>query len=166
MDDSTGGKHARAPELSDLVRICRSLNSAKARYVVIGGFAVIAHGAVRTTKDIDLLIEDSPENVDRVKNALSILEDRASLQVDPGDVRTYSVVRVADEIVVDLMGRACGLSYSDVKTDAEEIELEGVSIPIASKRTLIRTKDTIRPSDRADREFLEQRIAAETDPSR
>jgi predicted nucleotidyltransferase len=166
MDEATDGPHARAPELSDLVRICRSLNRAGARYVVIGGFAVIAHGAVRTTKDIDLLIEDSPENVERVKDALCVLEDQAARDVGADDIRNYSVVRVADEIVVDLMGRACGLSYSDVAEDAEEIELEDVAIPIASKRALIRTKDTFRPSDRADREFLEQRIAAERDQTR
>lgn len=95
-----------------------------------------------------------------------MLEDQAARDVGADDIRNYSVVRVADEIVVDLMGRACGLSYSDVAEDAEEIELEDVAIPIASKRALIRTKDTFRPSDRADREFLEQRIAAERDQSR
>jgi hypothetical protein len=46
-DDSS----ARAPEPEDLARICRALNEAGARYVLIGGFALIAHGAGRSTKD-------------------------------------------------------------------------------------------------------------------
>jgi hypothetical protein len=54
-------------DLANLVRICRALNDAGARYVLIGGFAVIAHGASRFTKAIDLLVDDSPENVARVK---------------------------------------------------------------------------------------------------
>src|SRR2546426_216040 len=45
-----------------LVRIYRALNDAGARYLLIGGFAVMAHGAGRFTKDIDLLVDDAPAN--------------------------------------------------------------------------------------------------------
>jgi len=57
MDDHHDGPHAREPQVEDLAWWCASLNSAGARYVLIGGFAVIAHGASRTTKDIDLLVD-------------------------------------------------------------------------------------------------------------
>ena len=70
MDDTHDGPYAREPQIEDLVRICRALNEAGARYILIGGFAVIAHGGARTTKDIDLLVDASPENVARVKRAL------------------------------------------------------------------------------------------------
>ena len=40
MDDRDDASYARAPEPEDLVRICRALNDAGARYVLIGGFAV------------------------------------------------------------------------------------------------------------------------------
>ncbi len=63
MDDAHEGPYAREPQFADLVRICRALNDAGARYVLIGGFAVIAHGGARTTKDIDLLIDASAVNV-------------------------------------------------------------------------------------------------------
>jgi hypothetical protein len=71
---------------------------------------VIAHGAGRYTKDIDLLIDDAPENVVRVKRAMSVLADNAAADISETDIREFVVVRVADEILVDLMGRACGLS--------------------------------------------------------
>jgi hypothetical protein len=109
VDHANDRAYARAPELDDLVRICRSLNEAGARYVLIGGFAVIAHGGGRTTMDIDLLVDDSPENIVRVKSALRVLIDQAVDEVADDDVRRYAVVRVADEVIVDLMGRACGL---------------------------------------------------------
>jgi hypothetical protein len=73
MDDETNHLHARTPRPEDLVRICRSLNERGARYFLIGGFAVIAHGLERPTKDIDLLVDDSPENISRVKEALGVL---------------------------------------------------------------------------------------------
>lgn len=155
MAASDDAPSARAPEPEDLARICRSLNAAGARYVLIGGFAVIAHGAGRFTKDIDLLIDDAPDNVARVREGLSVLADNAAAEVGDLDVSTYTVVRVVDEVVIDLMGKACGLTYADVAPDAESREVLGVTIPVASPATLIRTKNTYRPQDAIDRTFLE-----------
>ncbi len=156
MDDTDAVEYARAPEPEDLVRICRALNEAGARYVLIGGFAVIAHGASRFTKDIDLLVDDAPDNIARVKRGLAILADNAAAEVADHDVRDHTVVRVVDEVIVDLMGRACGLAYAEVAADMEWIELSGVRVPIASPATLVRTKDTYRPQDAMDRSFLRQ----------
>lgn len=155
MDDEDDDRNARAPEPADVLRICRALNESGARYLLIGGFAVIAHGAGRFTKDIDLLVDDAPENVARVKRGLSVLADNAAAEVSDDDVRRHVVVRVADEVVVDLMGRACGLSYEEAARDAEALEREGVLIPLASPATLIRTKGTHRPQDALDRAFLD-----------
>lgn len=161
MDDAHDGPYAREPQIEDLVRICRALNDAGARYILIGGFAVIAHGGARTTKDIDLLVDASSENVARVKRALRILEDHAVDDVADTDVARYAVVRVADEIVVDLMALACGVDYSDAAKDSRSLTIEGVLIPVASPATLIRTKNTVRPSDAADRRYLEELVRAE-----
>lgn len=46
----------------------------------------------------------------RVKHALAVLADNAAAEIADEDVREYVVVCVADEVVVDLMGRACGIS--------------------------------------------------------
>lgn len=127
-----------------------------ARYLVIGGFALILHGLVRTTKDIALLVDPSPENVKKVKQALASLPDNAAALVADDDVANYRVVRVADEFVVDLMAEACGLSFKDVAVEGIELHtVDGVAIPIASKETLIRTKATSRDSDRSDVGFLQ-----------
>jgi hypothetical protein len=155
VDDSNDDRYSRAPEPENVIRICRALNEAEARYLLIGGFAVIAHGAGRFTKVIDLLIDDAPENVARVKKALAVLADNAAADVADDDVRRHVVVRVADEVIVDLMGLACGVSYAEAAADAETLERDGVPIALASPRTLIRTKDTVRPQDVLDRALLE-----------
>jgi len=155
VDDRDDSSYSRAPEPDDLVRLCRALNDAGARYILIGGFAVIAHGATRFTKDVDLLVDDAPDNIARVKQGLSVLADNAAAEVRDHDVRDHVVVRVADEIIVDLMGRACGLTYADVAADADTRVIDDVAIPIASPAMLIRTKDTFRPQDAIDRGFLE-----------
>ena len=54
----------------DLPRVAAAFNADGARYVVIGGFAVIAHQYVRATEDVDLLIPDDAANDERVVAAL------------------------------------------------------------------------------------------------
>ena len=126
--------------------------------MLIGGFAVLAHGASRFTKDIDFLVDDAPENIARVKQGLAILADNAAIEVADTDVRDHTVVRVVDEVIVDLLGRACGLSYADVAADMEWHDMAGVRVPVASPTALVRTKDTFRPQDAIDRSFLQHVI--------
>ena len=162
MDEQDDGPDARAPDPGDLVRICEALNRNGARYVLIGGYAMILHGAGRATMDIDFLVDDDPANVARVKMALAVLADNAAAEVADDDVRAYTVVRVADEVIVDLLGKACDVDYADAIRDAESHDLGDVPVRLASKPTLIRTKRTWRDRDAADRRWLEDRIADET----
>ncbi|MBI4365860.1 MAG: hypothetical protein HY543_03480 [Deltaproteobacteria bacterium] len=128
---------------------------------MIGGFAVIFHGFVRGTKDIDLLVDTSKENVKKLKQGMSVLSDNAVSLIADDEVEKYQVVRIADEIVVDLMAKACGIGYQEAQQGIEWIEIEGVRIPVADKEWLIRMKDTIRPSDHMDIGYLKQRILEE-----
>jgi len=51
-------------ELKDLaLRVARALNQTEIRYVIVGGFAVIARGMPRTTMDVDLIVEDDAEKI-------------------------------------------------------------------------------------------------------
>lgn len=150
---------SRPPRLEDLVFLCRALNEEGARYLVIGGFAVILHGYTRGTMDVDLLVDPSTENVARVKKAMSRLPDNAAREVADTDVAGYGVVRVGDEFIVDLMGKACGVTYAQAAPSALTYELEGVSIPFASASWLIRMKDTVRPKDAQDVLFLRRKLS-------
>lgn len=161
MDDPRDGGSVRAPQIEDVVSICKSLNEAGARYLLIGGFAVIAHGASRTTKDIDFLVDPDPANIALIKKALSSLPDDAASEIKDTDVVDYSVVRIADEVMIDLLGVACGVTYESAWPDSQIFELDDTEIPIASKQTLIATKNTVRPSDHMDRAFLQALIDEE-----
>ncbi|MCX6868087.1 MAG: hypothetical protein NTV46_18115 [Verrucomicrobia bacterium] len=63
----------RPPITQDLVTICRELNHQGARYIVVGGMAMIIHGFIRATEDIDLLIETTVENERKILDELSHL---------------------------------------------------------------------------------------------
>jgi hypothetical protein len=145
---------ARPAGVDDLVALCRSLNREGARYVVIGGMAIIQAGFVRATQDIDLLIEVTPDNLGRVRRALMELPDHAVKDMTDTDLDHYVVVRVADEIVVDLMKSACGIEYAEASSEVNRVNLDGVEIPFANARLLWKTKQTVRDKDRQDRVFL------------
>jgi hypothetical protein len=151
----------RPPEQIDLIRLCRELNERGARYLVIGGMAINQLGLIRATEDIDLLIESSRENQQRVRTALEILPDKAVREVLPDDLDNYLVVRVADEIVVDLMLKACGVSYEEAEEERVVRTLDGVPIPFASAKLMLRLKQTHRDKDELDRQFLEQKLREE-----
>ena len=68
-------RYSRIPTLKDLVALCRNLNAHEVKYVIIGGFAVIRHGYIRATGDIDLLVADSRENIRNIRRALAYLPD-------------------------------------------------------------------------------------------
>jgi hypothetical protein len=167
QDDGPGGGGKelvpRDPTVEDLVELCRHLNEAGAKYAVVGGFAVRASGYNRHTMDVDLIIDASLGNEAKVFAALESLPDQAVKELDPGDVAKYTVVRVADEILVDLMQSASGIDYETAVAEDGIIirEIEGVGIPFASPRLLWKMKvNTHREKDAADLVFLREYFAA------
>ena len=120
--------------------------------------AVIYHGHLRATEDIDLLIERSAENQEKVFRALAELPDNAVSEIETGDFESYTVIRVADEIVVDLMLEACGVSCDEASSHIETKVINGVAIPFANPELMIRLKQTVREKDSWDRNYLEDMI--------
>ena len=154
-EDADSPLEPRLPTLDDLLFLCRSLNEAGAKYIVIGGWAVIQHGFERTTSDIDLLVESSPENFKKIKAAMLKLPDGAIRELEPDDLDKFIVVRVGDEFVIDLMKRSCGIEYAEASRDIELIRVQDVDIPFPNTKLLWRTKQTHREKDALDRAFLE-----------
>jgi hypothetical protein len=160
---SRSEEEPRPPRLNDLSRLCAELNRLGAQYLVIGGFAIIQAGFPRFTGDIDLLIDPSLENEAKVFEALRSLPDKAVDQLDAGDVARFTVVRVADDVLVDLMASSCGVTFREAIQDAHFQEVEGVRIPFASPPTLWKMKQTVRDKDIPDRLFLRKLLQMETD---
>jgi hypothetical protein len=135
--------------------LCRELNQRGARYVVVGGFAIRAAGYNRRTMDVDLMVAADRENEARVFSALSTLPDNAVRELQPGELQQYTVIRVADEILVDLMRSAGGIDYEAAAKEVIVHEVDGVFIPFASPRLLWRMKAvTHRAKDTPDLLFL------------
>ena len=68
-------------KVKSLEAIFRALQEAEARYLVVGGLAVVAHGYVRFTKDLDLVLDLSSQALPRALNALQSLGYRPMIPV-------------------------------------------------------------------------------------
>jgi len=148
----------RVPTDADLVSLAREFNRLGVAYVVIGGFAINRLGFVRATEDIDLLIARDLANQALVKKALDILPDRAIRELGDEDLAKWIVVRVNDDITVDLMTEACGVQFEDTLGGVETQVVDGVPIPFASAKLMLKMKQSFREKDATDRKFLEKLI--------
>jgi len=157
MDMETPDLPSRSPTNDDLVALARELNRLGAKYIVVGGFAVGRLGYDRATRDIDFLIAHDKANQMSVRKALEILPDQAIKELGPEeDMAEVVVVRVFDEITVDIMTKACGVDYIEAEKDIEIVEIRGVPIPFANLDLMLKLKRSYRTRDVEDREILER----------
>lgn len=153
VDDSSQPLLPRVPTIDDLKKICKALNDRGVRYMLVGGMALGFYGLARATHDIDFLVDANPEAVDKIKEALAeALPDKAALEVGREEIQSYTVVRVADEVIVDLMARIAEVNVETGR--AILVDVDGITIPLADLDTLIATKGGLREKDAADRAFL------------
>ncbi len=140
------------------------LADAHVEFVVIGGLAVLTHGHVRATIDLDICYARSPENLERLERALSPIHPR--LRGAPEglpfffDQRTLrnglNFTLVTDEGELDLLGEVTGIGgYGDMAIQADVVTAYGVTFKLMSLDDLIRAKAaTGRPKDLLDLEAL------------
>ena len=151
-------EYSRPATLEDLKVLIRSLNEQGVDYLLIGGYALFAHGYHRATTDIDVLVPSTRAAGELVKKALMVLPDQVAQEIDPVWFEEGENIRVADAIVVDIMLNACGETYETLKQYAETIDLDGIPIRTINLEGLLLTKQTMRDKDVADRIVLERAL--------
>ncbi|CAG1002559.1 hypothetical protein MTYP_03017 [Methylophilaceae bacterium] len=149
---------SRPATLEDLKTLIRSLEQHGADYLLIGGYALFMHGYHRATTDIDVLVPATRVAGERTKSALMVLPDQAAKDIDPAWFEEGENIRVSDDFVVDIMLNACGETYETLKQYAETIDLDGLPIRTINLEGLLRTKQTMRDKDVADRIVLERAL--------
>jgi len=134
------------------------------QFIVVGGVAVALQGYLRTTEDVDVLLEPSSENVTRLLNALADYGEgfarELSLEDFTDDEGAIRIVEEVEYCQIDLFTRMTGLHYADLLADAGTLDLDGRVIRFASKAALIRLKSSsVRQKDQLDVMAL-QRLAS------
>jgi hypothetical protein len=149
---------SRPATIEDLKTLLRSLNAHGVEYLLIGGYALAAHGYQRATIDIDILFPATRATGERVRNALMILPDQAAKDLEPQWFEEGENIRVADAFIVDIMLNANGQTYETLRQYGETIDLEGVPVQTVNLEGLLLTKQTLRDQDVADRIVIEQAL--------
>lgn len=153
-------QHSRPATFDDLKALIQALNQNGAEYLLIGGYALFAHGYHRATTDIDLLVPANQAAGQKIRNTLLLLPDQAARDIDPAWFEEGENIRVADAFVVDIMLNACGETYDSLQRYAETIDLDGIPVRTVNLQGLLLTKQTARDKDIADRIVLERALAA------
>ena len=120
-----------------------ALNKQEVRYLLVGGFAVILHGYSRTTGDMDIWVERTPENYLRIKQAflqfgmpVFDMTENNFLSHPNWDVFTFGIPPVA----IDLMVKVKGLEFETCFTNSQLFEDEGLKIRTISRNDLLLAK--------------------------
>ena len=150
---------------ADLVGLLRTLSNAEVAYVIVGGVAANLHGALRTTLDLDVVYERSPENIARLVNALA--PHRPYLRGAPAGlpfaldeatvVRGLNFTLITALGDIDLLGEVTGAgNYHEIVRDSQLVEVSGFSCLLVDLPTLIRMKRASgRPKDQESLAELE-----------
>ena len=136
--------------------VCAALNRAKSRYLVIGGIACILHGYARATDAIDILIERTAENADRVLKALATLGYGFARAWTATEILKRQITVIGDDRRVDIFTVAWSIKYEQAASRSDTVNVAGVRIPLIGIDDLIATKRTGRLQDAADIEVLEE----------
>lgn len=135
-----------------------SLNEAEVKYILVGGFSVILHGYSRTTGDMDIWVDRTFDNYQKIKSAFlqfgmpvfDMTEDNF-LHHQIWDVFTFGVPPSA----IDLMLKVKGLSFNEAYVNATIFVDDNLEIRVIHKSDLIKAKKAAgRPKDLDDLENL------------
>ena len=131
------------------------LAEAGVEFIVVGGIAVSMQGYVRLTEDVDLLINDSPSNVNRLLERLACYGEGFARQLSPEDFNdeegAIRIVEETEQCQIDIFTRMSGRRYSDVIEDADRFQAGAYQIAVASKTSLIGWKSkSVREKDQFD----------------
>jgi len=128
---------------SDFRDFLLSLNKNGVRYLLVGGYSVILHGYSRTTGDMDLWVERTPDNYGRIVTAFREfgmpvfdMTENNFLEHPAWDVFTFGVPPVA----IDLMISIEGFSFNEIYQRSVLFDDDGLQIRVIHKNDLIALK--------------------------
>ena len=145
------------PDFQDFLR---ALRLHEVRYVLVGGYSVIMHGYSRTTGDLDLWVEKSAENYQRLVSAfhdfgMPVFDMTAHnfLHNPAMDVFTFGRPPVAIDIITQLKGP----EFAEAYAAATDVEQDGLTVRLIQYQHLLQAKRAAgRPRDQNDLDNLKQ----------
>lgn len=123
--------------------------------MVIGATAIQLWGSSRATREVDLRIDATHDNAERVLLALSGLPFGVAHRLIPDDILSRGVTMIGDTPNVDVLTRAWNVSWAEANHEIAVFEVEDVPIPTISLALLIASWRAGRAQDIADLAVLD-----------
>ena len=144
-------------------RLLGALEQTGVRYAVFGAVAMNLHGLARFTADVDLFVEPTVENIDRLKAALrTVVDDPAIEEISADDLLgDYPAVQYNPPDAtfhIDILTRL-GEAYEFTDLQIARVPLDDLTVSVVTPQTLYEMKrDTVRLKDKADAQMLKRRF--------
>jgi predicted nucleotidyltransferase len=129
-----------------------ALNDARVDYILVGAYALAAHGSPRATGDIDFLVRPDVENATRVWNALVSFGAPTS-EISVEDFSTPDIVLQigVPPQRIDILTSISGVSFEDAWKSRIHVEIDGIQVPVIGLKELFINKSSSgREKDEAD----------------
>jgi len=145
-----------SPDFKDLLS---EFNAHGVEYIVVGAFALAAHGRIRATGDLDVWVKPTKANAKRVLRALAAFGAPTSkLREDdlatPGTVFQIGVAPLR----VDVLTGIDAVGFDEAWRSRIAARFAGIEVPVLSAAHLIKNKRSVgRTQDKADVEWLEKK---------
>ena len=126
-------------------------------YVLVGGQAVRLNGYLRATEDIDVLVRPTRDNGEKIIRALRFLKSSQEMDAGwfvPSADGNVENIRVADDLLIDLLFVANGETYESIQPHIRELMIEGTPVRVLNIDGLIKTKTDYREKDLLDKQVL------------
>lgn len=120
--------------------VLKCLSKHDVKYVVIGGIAAILHGVPRATFDLDLLIEATPENSQRLLAALTEARLGTATLITPERLLANEITIFKDRIRIDVQTRTPGLDFAAAWSRRVTMQHQGQPFFVVEVGDLISSK--------------------------
>lgn len=132
-------------------------------FMLVGGLAVALCGFPRATFVVDVLVEDSKQNLERLLKVLGGFGSGSARELSPADfTREEGCIRVNEDFPIDIFTVMNGHTYTDLLPYSRSYPLENVTIRYLEPEGLVMLKQSLlRPQDRLDVEVLKKLLREE-----
>jgi hypothetical protein len=142
--------------LNRLLDVFASFHRHEVKYLVIGGIAAVLHGVPRATFDLDILIEASPDNAQRLLEALTEANFATATLTTADELLAHEITIFKDRVRIDVQTSTPGIRFEDAWQNRVAMTYQGQEFYVASKTDVIDSKRAAgRDKDLEDVRMLE-----------
>ena len=133
-------------------KLLAKLARAEVKFIIVGGVAVALNGFVRTTEDVDILLETSLENVTKLLDALKGFGEGHARELCQADfTESEGAVRIIEDFPLNVFTITRGKRYADLVASTQTTRIDDIDVRYLNAEALIALKEYCqRDQDRID----------------